>query len=81
MQAQTATLVGEKKWIYTFFCEVMLTICCPIHHPQQGECSPFSVASSFPQFLSAKGCAPAFPRDLEDECLLSKSLPENAGPP
>ena len=33
LQAHMATLVGEKKWIYTFFCEVMPSPWSPIQHP------------------------------------------------
>ena len=33
LQAHMATLIGEKKWIYTFFCEVMPSSWSPIQNP------------------------------------------------
>ncbi len=38
-----AHLVGEKKWIYTFFCEVMPPLCHPIQPPQCCELLPASL--------------------------------------
>ena len=45
-----AHLIGEKKWIYTFFCEVMLPLSHPLQHPQC--CNILSPSS--PRYLHHK---------------------------